>query len=591
MAFALSARARLHALPFIFGLCAAAAAVRATSLTVPVVINEVYYDHPGADAGYEFVELWNTSPVSVDLTGYRLQAGDGAGPSRWRTVWSGQAGDVIAPGSRFVVGEAQVSPAPDRTAPLALENGPDAVRLLAPDGATDVVGWGSLTYAEYFEGSPAPDADAGYSLARSPDGADRDDNLHDFIALSPPTPGLANRPEIDVALIARHPLCLPELVGVGQPISSQAQVVNRGVGPVSPASLRVLLWAASAPSLPPGPGAAEAGIGTDSLVAEMGIADPLEAEDSLAVDLAWAPPASGVYRLSLTARAEEDGVQGNDRTEAFVRAGLGPLLVNEVCYAPAPGEPEWVELQASAEEPVDLSAFTLEDASGRAGRVDPSRAIALLPESLALVTEDAPALLARHPGLDPARVRTLSPWPTLNNAAGSQGEPADRIVLRDARGAPSDAVPYEGGASAGTTIERRETARIGTDSSNWGLSALEGGTPLAPNSILPLPGSGARLSLTPRVWRKADGAPRIVRVAYRLAWERALVRVKVIDARGRERSRLADGPSGATATIEWDGSAAGGERLPPGAYLLALEARPQGGSGSLRLTQPLLVLP
>jgi len=158
-------------------------------LALPVVLNEVFYDPSGPDGGFQFVELINRSPLPVALAGWRLDAGDGAGADRWRTWWSGSGADVIAPGARFVIGEGRVEPAPDRVVPIDLENGPDAVRLVAPDGTADVLGYGALTWATYFEGRPAADVASGFALARLPDGADSDDNAADWFAVSPPTPG------------------------------------------------------------------------------------------------------------------------------------------------------------------------------------------------------------------------------------------------------------------------------------------------------------------------------------------------------------------------------------------------------------------
>ena len=107
-------------------------------LGLPVVLNEVLYDPAGVDGGFEFVELVNRTALPVALAGFRLEAGDGAGPERWTTRWTGQPGDVVPAFGRFVVGEGRVEPPPDRVVSLGLENGPDALRLLAPDGAVDV---------------------------------------------------------------------------------------------------------------------------------------------------------------------------------------------------------------------------------------------------------------------------------------------------------------------------------------------------------------------------------------------------------------------------------------------------------------------
>src|SRR5207237_1137309 len=110
----------------------------------------------------------NPTGARVALAGVRLEAGDGAGPGRWTPRWTGQTGDTLAPGGRFVIGGTLVSPAPQAIVNLSLQNGPDAVRLVWPDGAVETVGYGALSDAEYFCGAPAPDVGSGQSLARIP---------------------------------------------------------------------------------------------------------------------------------------------------------------------------------------------------------------------------------------------------------------------------------------------------------------------------------------------------------------------------------------------------------------------------------------
>ena len=555
----------------------------------PIVLNEIYYDHPGADAGFEFIELWNPSDTTVSLAGYRLQAGDGAGPGRWRPLWQGTSADAMAPRARFVIGEAQVFPPADRVTVLGLENGPDAVRLLAPDAATQTVGYGALTFAEYFEGAPAADVDAGYSLARFPDGIETGNNAHDFVPLSPPTPGAPNPPERDVALAAALGFG-PALVAPGEPARWAAFLVNRGASALQANEARVLLWAARAAELPLGADA-QGGTGdlqADSLVTESPPLAGLEPGDSLLVALDWAPPVAGAFRLSLAARLEDDGVAGNDRLESYVRAGVGPLVVSEVMYAPRPGDPEWIEVRARGSQVVDLTRFRLADTNGKPARVD-ARTFALLePDSAAILTSDVDAFLASHAGTR-ARVFACTPWPVLNNTASDRDRPADHIVLADERGCLSDAMSYAGGGPTGYSLERRDVEAMGTSAGNWGVSAVEGGTPLAANSLLVAP-SRAGIQLSTRVWRRMLGPPRL-QVAYHLAWERALVRVSVYDARGRERSRLAEGPAPAAGTLEWDGRGPGGDPLPPGAYVVALEARPAEGGARIRLAEPLVLAP
>src|SRR5262249_56762889 len=103
------------------------------------IVTEVYYDAPGDDTGHEFVELGNDSEVTWSLAGARLEAGDGAAPGRWTARWTGGPGDSIEAHARFVVGGAEVVPHPNVVLTLDLQNGPDGLRLVWPDGATEVV--------------------------------------------------------------------------------------------------------------------------------------------------------------------------------------------------------------------------------------------------------------------------------------------------------------------------------------------------------------------------------------------------------------------------------------------------------------------
>ena len=109
------------------------------SAVASLVINELAPDPPGADAGHEFVEIINTSPVTESLAGVSLQFANGAEGAVWRVRWEAAAGLVLAPGARFVLADRNwQGPGPaDVEVWLGLQNGPDAVRLVRatrPDG-------------------------------------------------------------------------------------------------------------------------------------------------------------------------------------------------------------------------------------------------------------------------------------------------------------------------------------------------------------------------------------------------------------------------------------------------------------------------
>ena len=571
----------MRRLPAFLVLAALAHPARAAhAQSASVVLNEIFYDAAGTDGGFQFVELYNREDHAVALLGYRLEAGDGAGPERWRIVWTGQPDDVIPPHGRFVLGEGRVIPTPDRTLPVDLENGPDAVRLTAPDGARDVVGYGALTYASYFEGRPAEDVASGCSLARMPDGRDTDDNAADFVALTPATPGAANRPERDVALA--HAGLSAVRLEPGDAFTLSATLANLGAGPLAADEIELLLWAAPRPpeggttfgqgDEPPAP---------DSLVARLDRPADLDPGDSLKVALSFTPPGPGAWDVSLAARTLDDGAPGNDRVFARLQVGPGALIVNEVASAPA-GGPEWVELRNVTTDLVVLSGWMLEDATGRRGVVQSpgttDAAYLVLPDSLVVLTADPEALRARHPALPASRVAACVPWPALNNA-GSTGAPADHVVIRTPSGRASDAVDLPGDDPPDATLERRSAQGPSRAPATWGVSAESGGTPGRANSIdagafVP----GVELAALGGGARPLAGESALLR--YRTGLERATVTLGVYDLRGRLVKRLldhADGPG--QAGVAWDGRAAGGDAAPPGLYVAGLEARDPAGTG------------
>ena len=116
------------------------------------------YDPPGADSGLEYVELAASAgaDTTASLAGWVVQTGNGAQPGVWTVAWAGAPGDRLR-GGLFVIGEAEVRPAPDVVVNLDLQNGPDACRLMGPAGEEDRLGWGTPLDASFFEGAPAQD--------------------------------------------------------------------------------------------------------------------------------------------------------------------------------------------------------------------------------------------------------------------------------------------------------------------------------------------------------------------------------------------------------------------------------------------------
>ena len=514
------------------------------------IVAEVYYDAIGDDTGHEFVELFNPAEAPCSLSGLRLESGDGAGPARWTLRWTGSPSDSIEGGGHFVIGGALVSPPPEATVALDLQNGPDAVRLVWPDGVIEVVGYGALAYAEYYCGEPAEDVPSGQALARYPDRSNQGSNALDFRAW-PPSPGRDNRSERDAELLAGSLALDPEQPEPGQSARLSGRVANRGATPLTPGEITVSGALSADPAAP---------------LFTRPIPVAIAAGESAAFAVETAPLAAGKHVVRVRVALAGDVVASNDADSLRVRVGLGPLEVTEIQFHPGAGEGEWIEVRNRDVQPVDLAGFTLSDRG--TGRGAPSQGSgALVPESLAVLAQGRAALIARFAGLDSTRVWEVRPWAALNNSNDSTGV-ADVVVLREADGTPCRRTAYSAsGVPAGVPIELR--------AGEWLPSRAPLGTPLAPP--LTLPPLGQRFQMTPRRLRAGTASARL---AWSLPWERARVSIEVYDLAGRRVQRpLTNAPSAGRGEREWSV-----EGLAPGLYLVALLARSDPGDQTLRET-------
>jgi hypothetical protein len=518
------------------------------------LVAEVHYDASGDDTEREFVELFNPGVVPVSLDGVRLEAGDGAGEDRWTTRWTGSAGDSIGPGARFVVGGAEVLPAPDALATLALQNGPDAVRIVWSDGVLEVVGWGGHAFAGYACGDPALDGPSGYSLARIPDDGRAGSNAIDFVPALP-SPGRANRTGRDVALEAGSLAASPERPEPARPLLVRGVVWNLGLEDASPGALALEAAVAGAP-----------------FEASVVVQRPLAAGESLHLEIALPGLPPGRHRLIARVRFEGDEVSGNDRDSLDLRVGPGPLEITELQFHPERGEGEWVEVVNRSGAPLDPAAFVLSDRGEHPGT--PQAGSGGLPaESLAVLVQYRAEFLARFPGATASRVWEVRPWSSLNNANGADGF-ADAVVLREAGGVLSDRVDYSStGVPSGVPLERRH--------GGWWPSLRAEGTPLAP-PVEPSPLSGT-FRLAPR--RLAAGTG-VATLSWDLPWPRAIASLEVYDMAGRLVAR----PWGVfevPARGERGWSTSG---LPPGVYVVVFDAAAPDRSERRVVTEALRVV-
>lgn len=159
------------------------------------IINEVYYDSPGADTG-SFIEI--AGPPGFSLNNYRLKLVNGTGGVEYDSI--SLAGKTIGASGYFVVAQDTTVTVPAGTNSMItvkanLQNGPDSIQLLQGTTVADAVAYGSFgtTSIPAGEGSPAgnPGGTAS-SLARVPNWNDTGNNSMDLGFATTRTPGAAN---------------------------------------------------------------------------------------------------------------------------------------------------------------------------------------------------------------------------------------------------------------------------------------------------------------------------------------------------------------------------------------------------------------
>lgn len=173
------------------------------SVQAALVINEVDYDQSGADTE-EFVELYNSGPNAVDLTGYVVEFFNGsASQSIYNTDTLPNI--TLAAGSYFVICQNMATVANCDLLGAAIQNGaPDAIAIRdASSAIVDALSYEGNTTAPYTEGTGAgsDSTAAGIGLARTVNGYDTNDNSADFSQL-PITPGTTNSAPTTVATIS-----------------------------------------------------------------------------------------------------------------------------------------------------------------------------------------------------------------------------------------------------------------------------------------------------------------------------------------------------------------------------------------------------
>ena len=262
---------------------------------------------------------------------------------------------------------------------------------------------------------------------------------------------------------------------------------------------------------------------------------------------------NGMYARVLARLPDDDRQENNALTVIAPGEDFPPVILTE--FLPDPVSPlnsEWVELYNRSADAVDLNGWMLGDNDGY---------VSISAESLVIeagdylvLCQDSLAMRDYYAALD-FPLHEPASWRQLNN------NEADMVIVLDGYAFIADSMRYD------NTYGDNHTWAF--DNAEWGWSSTPGGKPGAPNDVL-LPPSAPeiRVTVTPNPFSiSRDGHATI---DFEVPEGEAMT-VSIYDREGRVVRTFYEDQTPFEYTLEWNGTADSGRRLPVGIYILYVE--------------------
>lgn len=436
-----------------------------------IIISEVMFNPRGSEQANEFVELYNLSATdSVSLAGWKIGE-----RSALDEIIAHTRGLVLAPRSFAVILD-----------PTYLQSSTQYDSLIPPEALIvtiddNTLGNGGLSNST-AETVILINAD-GDTLARYTYSLGNGDGIsEEKIALNEDdsplnwanalrvdgTPGFMNsvsRAQIDGAFMAHSLALTPYPLREGTPAVISVLVGNVGRETLSSLAIDFDL-------IPRG-----REFGEPLYLGNLTSTQAMASDDTLRLSFKAPALQPGKYILLATLTISNDANARNDTTSLPLAVSWRRevVVMNEIMFAPAREQPEWIEIYNPQSFSVPLSEWLLEDEGG--GKGASTQTVFIPPKRYRVLTasKELPGIL----NLPDTAIILLNKMPSLNNGG-------DAIVLRDFSGAVIDSIAYEEEwGEAGKSIEKIWHERANTQR-NWLPSrAHRGATPAAINSVSP----------------------------------------------------------------------------------------------------------
>jgi hypothetical protein len=252
------------------------------------------------------------------------------------------------------------------------------------------------------------------------------------------------------------------------------------------------------------------------------------------------------------------------------------IIVNEIMYHPISDVPEWIEIYNNSEIPIDLLGWMINDQDEYL--IGFTQNIIVLPNEYVVITKSE----------NEFDFFVQQGFPTLNNSG-------DNIFLFDLTGKMIDHVDFniDWGGGDGYSLERITHYLDSNNPSNWGTSvASTGSTPFVENSLFvnKIETIGT-IVLEPNPFSpNGDGIDDNLIIAYHLPFTRSVLQIDIYDVRGR---KIASPIQGEIVSMEgitrWNGHNSSNQKCRVGQYLLVIEATDSYSNNSWKTIERIIL--
>ncbi|MGK9475530.1 lamin tail domain-containing protein [Melioribacter sp. OK-6-Me] len=186
----------------------------------------------------------------------------------------------------------------------------------------------------------------------------------------------------------------------------------------------------------------------------------------------------GIYKIIAFLISDKDEINSNDSADIEIKifkpeANYNDIVINEIMYAPADEEPEWIEIFNRSKDTLNIKGWYVADNKSSALLTEADRY--LYPESYIVITGDSS--LTRYYKHEFNLLTTN--LPSLNNGG-------DDVIIRDKYQNVIDSVTYtnESGGVYGKSLERISVDTPTNQLTNWRATTSKArGTPGRVNSL------------------------------------------------------------------------------------------------------------